>query len=217
MENNVNVQLVTDLVYSKLSNRPARWVLAVAGDSPYQKPEDLAGKRVATEIMGLTERYFKERNIPVKVEYSWGATEAKVVEGLTDAIVEVTETGTTIRAHGLRIIDEVLVTNTQFIANPAAWADSAKRAKIEQITMLLQGALRAESLVGLKMNAPVAGLDAILAAVPALNSPTIAHLQDKNWVSLEIVVGTDVVRDLIPALVKAGAEGIIEYPLNKVV
>ena len=217
MENNVNVQLVTDLVYSKLSNRPARWVLAVAGDSPYQKPEDLAGKRVATEIMGLTERYFKERNIPVKVEYSWGATEAKVVEGLADAIVEVTETGTTIRAHGLRIIDEVLVTNTQFIANPAAWADSAKRAKIEQITMLLQGALRAESLVGLKMNAPVAGLDAILAAVPALNSPTIAHLQDKNWVSLEIVVGTDVVRDLIPALVKAGAEGIIEYPLNKVV
>ena len=217
MENNVNVQLVTDLVYSKLSNRPARWVLAVAGDSPYQKPEDLAGKRVATEIMGLTERYFKERNIPVKVEYSWGATEAKVVEGLTDAIVEVTETGTTIRAHGLRIIDEVLVTNTQFIANPAAWADSAKRAKIEQITMLLQGALRAESLVGLKMNAPVAGLDAILAAVPALNSPTIAHLQDKNWVSLEIVVGTDVVRDLIPALVKAGAEGIIEYPLIQVV
>ena len=217
MENNVNVQLVTDLVYSKLSNRPARWVLAVAGDSPYQRPEDLAGKRVATEIMGLTERYFKERNIPVKVEYSWGATEAKVVEGLTDAIVEVTETGTTIRAHGLRIIDEVLVTNTQFIANPTAWAAPAKRAKIEQITMLLQGALRAESLVGLKMNAPVAGLDAILAAVPALNSPTIAHLQDKNWVSLEIVVGTDVVRDLIPALVKAGAEGIIEYPLNKVV
>ncbi len=217
MENNVSVQLVTDLVYSKLSNRPARWVLAVAGDSPYHKPEDLAGKRVATEIMGLTERYFKERNIPVKVEYSWGATEAKVVEGLTDAIVEVTETGTTIRAHGLRIIDEVLVTNTQFIAGPAAWADPAKRAKIEQITMLLQGALRAESLVGLKMNAPVAGLDAILAAVPALNSPTIAHLQDKNWVSLEIVVGTDVVRDLIPALVKAGAEGIIEYPLNKVV
>jgi ATP phosphoribosyltransferase len=217
MENNVDVRLVTDLVYSKLSNRPARWVLAVAGDSPYQKPEDLAGKRVATEIMGLTERYFKERNIPIKVEYSWGATEAKVVEGLTDAIVEVTETGTTIRAHGLRIIDEVLETNTQFIANPAAWADPAKRAKIEQITMLLQGALRAESLVGLKMNAPVAGLDAILAAVPALNSPTIAHLQDKNWVSLEIVVGTGVVRDLIPALIKAGAEGIIEYPLNKVV
>ena len=217
MENNVDVRLVTDLVYSKLSNRPARWVLAVAGDSPYQKPEDLAGKRVATEIMGLTERYFKERNIPIKVEYSWGATEAKVVEGLTDAIVEVTETGTTIRAHGLRIIDEVLETNTQFIANPAAWADPAKRAKIEQITMLLQGALRAESLVGLKMNAPVAGLDAILAAVPALNSPTIAHLLDKNWVSLEIVVGTGVVRDLIPALIKAGAEGIIEYPRNKVV
>ncbi len=217
MENNVDVQLVTDLVYSKLSNRPARWVLAVAGDSPFQKPEDLAGKRVATEIMGLTERWFKERNIPVKVEYSWGATEAKVVEGLADAIVEVTETGTTIRAHGLRVIADVLETNTQFIANPQAWADSGKRRKIEQITMLLQGALRAESLVGLKMNAPVAGLDAILAAVPALNSPTVAPLQDKNWVALEIVVGTGVVRDLIPALVKAGAEGIIEYPLNKVV
>ena len=217
MENNVNVQLVTDLVYSKLSNRPARWVLAVAGDSPYQKPEDLAGKRVATEIMGLTERYFKERNIPVKVEYSWGATEAKVVEGLADAIVEVTETGTTIRAHGLRIIADVLETNTQFIANKQAWADPDKRRKIEQITMLLQGALKAESLVGVKMNAPTANLDTILKLVPALNSPTIAHLQDNRWVSLEIVVGTDVVRDLIPALVKAGAEGIIEYPLNKVV
>ena len=139
------------------------------------------------------------------------------MEGLADAIVEVTETGTTIRAHGLRVIDEVLVTNTQLIANTLAWADPAKRRKIEQITMLLQGALRAEALVGLKMNAPVAGLDAILAAVPALNSPTVAHLQDKNWVSLEIVVSTDVVRDLIPALVQAGAEGIIEYPLNKVV
>ncbi len=216
-ENNVNVHLVTDLVYSKLSNRPARWVLAVAGDSPYRKPEDLAGKRVATEIMGLTTRWFAERGIPVKVEYSWGATEAKVVEGLADAIVEVTETGTTIRAHGLRVIAEVLVTNTQLIANPDAWADEGKRRKIEQITMLLQGALRAEALVGLKMNAPVAGLDKILAALPALTSPTVAPLQDTNWVALEVVVGTGVVRDLIPALAVAGAEGIIEYPLNKVV
>ena len=217
MENNADVHVVADLVYSKASNRPARWVLAVAGDSPYQKPEDLAGKRVATEIMGLTERYFKERNIPVKVEYSWGATEAKVVEGLADAIVEVTETGTTIRAHGLRVIAEVLETNTQFIANKQAWADPDKRRKIEQITMLLQGALRAESLVGLKMNAPTANLDTILKLVPALNSPTIAHLQDTRWVSLEIVVSTSTVRDLLPKLVEAGAEGIIEYPLNKVV
>ena len=217
LENEADVEVVADLIYSKMSNRPARWVLAVAGDSPYHKPEDLAGKRVATEILGLTKRYFADRGIPVTVAYSWGATEAKVVEGLADAIVEVTETGTTIRAHGLRIIDEVLVTNTQFIANKAAWADPWKRKKIEQITMLLQGALRAESLAGVKMNAPVDNLDTILTIVPALNSPTIAHLQDKRWVSLEIVIETKVVRDLLPQLVAAGAEGIIEYPLNKVI
>ena len=216
-ENQADVVVVADLVYSKASNRPARWVLAVAGDSPYHKPEDLAGKRIATEIMGLTERYFKSRDIPVRVQYSWGATEAKVVEGLADAIVEVTETGTTIRAHGLRIIDDVLVTNTQLIANKEAWANPIKRAKIEQITMLLQGALRAEGLVGLKMNAPTANLDEVLAILPSLNSPTVANQQDKRWVSLEIVVDTKVVRDLIPRLVAAGVEGIIEYPLNKVI
>jgi ATP phosphoribosyltransferase len=217
LENQVDVHVVADLVYSKSSNRPARWVLAVAGDSPYHKPGDLAGKRVATEILGLTRRYFADRNIPVQVSYSWGATEAKVVEGLADAIVEVTETGTTIRAHGLRVIDEVLKSNTQFIANRAAWETPWKRRKIEQITLLLQGALRAESLVGVKMNAPVSNLDAILQLVPALNSPTIANLQDKNWVSLEIVIDSGVVRDLLPKLVEAGAEGIIEYPLNKVI
>ena len=216
-ENKADVHVVTDLIYSKMSNRPARWVLAVAGDSPYTKPEDLAGKRVATEIMGLTKRYFEDRHIPVKVSYSWGATEAKVVEGLVDAIVEVTETGTTIRAHGLRVIDEVLVTNTQFIANKETWANPEKRRKIEQITMLLQGALRAEAMVGLKMNAPTANLDAILKLLPSLNSPTIANLQDSRWVSLEIVVDSGLVRDLIPSLVQAGVEGIIEYPLNKVI
>ena len=217
MESGADVRVVADLVYSKNSNRPASWVLAVAGDSPYYKPEDLAGKRIATEIMGLTKKYFADRNIPVKVSYSWGATEGKVVEGLADAIVEVTETGTTIRAHGLRIIDEVLVSNTQFIANKAAWDNPWKRAKIEQITLLLQGALKAESLVGLKMNAPAANLDAILALLPSLTSPTIANLHDKNWLALEIVIGTSVVRDLIPSLVAKGAEGIIEYPLNKVI
>ena len=216
-ENQADVVVVADLVYSKASNRPARWVLAVAGDSPYQKPEDLAGKRVATEIMGLTERYFADKNIPVRVQYSWGATEAKVVEGLADAIVEVTETGTTIRAHGLRVIDDVLVTNTQLIANKEAWANPVKRAKIEQITMLLQGALRAEGMVGLKMNAPSSNIDEVLAILPSLNSPTVANQQDKRWVSLEIVVDTKVVRDLIPRLVAAGVEGIIEYPLNKVI
>ena len=217
LESEAELVVVADLVYSKTSNRPARWVLAVAGDSPFQKPEDLAGKRVATEILGLTRRYFADKGIPVTVNYSWGATEAKVIEGLCDAIVEVTETGATIRANGLRILDEVLVTNTQFIANKSAWADPFKRRKIEQITMLLQGALRAESLVGVKMNAPTANLDAILSIVPSLNSPTIAHLQDSKWVSLEIVIDTSVVRDLLPRLVAAGAEGIIEYPLNKVI
>ena len=217
MENQADVIVVADLIYSKASNRPARWVLAVAGDSPYQKPEDLAGKRVATEIMGLTERYFTNKGIPIRVQYSWGATEAKVVEGLADAIVEVTETGTTIRAHGLRILDDVLVTNTQLIANKEAWENPVKRAKIEQITMLLQGALRAEAMVGLKMNAPSAKLEEVLAILPSLNSPTVAQQQDNRWVSLEIVVNTKVVRDLIPRLCAAGVEGIIEYPLNKVI
>lgn len=217
LESQEDVIVVADLVYSKASNRPARWVLAVDGDSPYQRPEDLAGKRIATEIMGLTGRYFAERNIPVRVQYSWGATEAKVVEGLADAIVEVTETGTTIRAHGLRVIDTVLVTNTQLITNKETWGNPVKRAKIEQITMLLQGALRAEGMVGLKMNAPTVNLDEVLAIVPSLNSPTVASQQDKRWVSLEIVVDTKVVRDLIPRLVAVGVEGIIEYPLNKVI
>jgi len=217
LENNSIVEVVADLVYSKSSNRPARWVLAVGGDSPYHKPEDLAGKRIATEIMGLTQEYFRSRNIPVKVEYSWGATEAKVVEGLVDAVVEVTETGTTIRAHGLRIIAEVLETNTQLISNPEAWKDPWKRSKIEQVAMLLQGALRAEAVVGLKMNAPTSNLDAILAILPAITSPTVASLQDNKWVSLEAVIGSSLVRDLIPSLVEAGAQGIIEYPLNKVI
>lgn len=217
LENQADVHLVSDLIYSKVSARPARWVLAVAGDSPYQKPEDLAGKRVATEITGLAQRYFAARDIPVKVEYSWGATEAKVVEGLADAIVEVTETETTIRAHGLRIIDEVLVTNTQLIANPAAWADPWKRKKIEQINLLLQGALRAESLVGLKMNVSTANLPGVIELLPSLNSPTVASLRDSDWHAVETVVSVRVVRDLIPRLVDAGAEGIIEYPLNKVI
>ena len=217
MENKSEVHVVTDLVYSKSSNRPAKWVLAVAGDSPYMKPEDLAGKRVATEIMGLAKSYFDDRNIPINIEYSWGATEAKVVEGLADAIVEVTETGTTIRAHGLRIIDVVLETNTQLIANVDAWKVPEKRAKMEQISLLLQGALRAESQVGLKMNAPVSNLDAILQILPAFTSPTVTGLHDKNWVALEVLVASNIVRDIIPSLTAAGARGIIEYPLNKVI
>ena len=211
------VRLVSDLIYSKVSNRPARWVLAVAGDSPYQKPEDLAGKRIFTELEGVTTNYFASRNIPVSINYSWGATEAKVVEGLADAIVEVTETQTTIKAHGLRVIDNVLQTNTVLIANAKAWANPVKRRKIEQIDLLLQGALRAESLVCLKMNAPANRLEAILDLLPALNSPTVASLRDSAWVSLETVVDVGLVRDLIPQLRELGAEGILEYSLNKVI
>ena len=211
------VRLVSDLVYSKVSNRPARWVLAVAGDSPYQSPKDLAGKRISTELKGVTTRYFEGLDIPVQINYSWGATEAKVVEGLADAIVEVTETETTIKAHGLRVIDEVLVTNTVLIASRDAMLDPFKRAKIDQINLLLQGALRAESLVCLKMNAPSSRLDDILNLLPALNSPTVASLRDPAWVSLETVVDSHLVRDLIPRLRKLGAEGILEYSLNKVI
>ena len=211
------VVVISDLIYSKVSNRKARWVLAVAGDSPFQKPEDLAGKRVSTELLGVSKRYFEEKGIPVQVNYSWGATEAKVVEGLADAIVEVTETETTIRAHGLRVIDEVMASNTVLIANRDAWNDPEKRRKIEQIDLLLQGALRAESFVCLKMNAPTASLEDILGLLPALNSPTVAALKDPAWVSLETVVDTHVVRDLIPQLRAMGAEGILEYSLNKVI
>ena len=217
LETEADVHVVSDLVYSKASNRPARWVLAVAGDSPYQKPEDLAGKHIATELQGVTRRFFEERGIQVKVSFSWGATEAKVVEGLADAIVEVTETGATIHAHGLRILCDVMVTNTVLIANKNAWQNPDKRRKIEQIDLLLQGALRAESLVCLKMNAPTARLDEILALLPALTSPTVASLRDAGWASVETVVNTSLVRDLIPRLRAAGAEGIIEFTLNKVV
>ncbi len=217
LESKTDVHIVSDLVYSKVSNRPARWVLAVAGDSPYQKPEDLAGKRVATELLGVSTRFFEERNIPVSINYSWGATEAKVVEGLADAIVEVTETETTIRAHGLRVIAEVLLTNTVLITNKKTWADPEKRRKIEQLDLLLQGALRAESLVCLKLNAPASSLNTILDLLPALNSPTVSPLRDSTWLSVETVVGTGLVRDLIPRLRAAGAEGILEYALSKVI
>ncbi|MBG0777975.1 MAG: ATP phosphoribosyltransferase [Desulfovibrionaceae bacterium] len=217
LENESDVVVVSDLVYSKVSNRPARWVLAVAGDAPYKRPEDLAGKKIATELSHFTEKYFADANIPVTVEFSWGATEAKVVEGLADAIVEVTETGTTIKAHGLRIIAELLVTNTQLIANKDAWNDPWKRKKIQQIDLLLQGALRAEKLVGLKMNVPQDKMDAVMQLLPSMTSPTVAHLYNTDWLSIEIVVEEGIVRDLIPQLTGIGAEAIIEYALNKVV
>lgn len=216
LENDSNVVKVCDLVYSKASAAPARWVLVVPADSPVEKPEDLAGKTIATELVHFTRRFFADRGVAVNVEFSWGATEAKVVEGLCDAIVEVTETGSTIRAHGLRIVDTLLVTNTQLIANPAAWDDPWKREKIEQVASLLQGALKADGMVGIKMNVPADRIDAVIHLLPSLQAPTVAHLYQSDWLSVETVVVETVVRELIPKLLRTGATGIIEYPLNKI-
>jgi ATP phosphoribosyltransferase len=215
-ENESDVHVVDDLIYSKVSSRPARWVLAVPYDSQIKSIDDLNGKKIATELVAFTQRYFETLNIAVNVEFSWGATEAKVVSGLADAIVEVTETGSTIKAHGLRIIHELMQTNTQLIANHTAWKDPAKRAKIEQVALLLQGALKGEKLVGLKMNVAENNVEAVVALLPSLNAPTVSHLYQSDWLAVESVVDTSVVRDLIPKLLQAGAEGIIEYPLNKV-
>jgi len=216
-ENESDVRVVEDLIYSKVSQRPARWVLAVPYDSDIKRLEDLAGKKIATELVNFTKKYFAERGIDVKVEFSWGATEAKAVSGLADAIVEVTETGSTIKAHGLEIIHELLRTNTQLIANHAVWANPEKREKIEQIALLLKGALQAEKMVGLKMNVPKKRLGQVVEILPSLNAPTVSPLYQSNWFAVETVVASSVVRDLIPELLKNGAEGIIEYPLNKVI
>jgi ATP phosphoribosyltransferase len=216
-ENNSDIYVVSDLVYSKISSRPARWVLAVPFDSPIKKIEDCDGKKIATEMTNFTRSYFKERKINVSVEFSWGATEAKAVSGLADAIVEVTETESTIRAHGLRVIHELMQTNTQLIANHEVWKDAQKREKIEQIALLLKGALHGEKMVGIKMNVPEDKMEDVIDMLPSLNAPTVAPLYHTKWFSVEIVVSSDVVRDLIPELLKHGAEGIIEYPLNKVI
>jgi ATP phosphoribosyltransferase len=216
-ENGSDIVVIQDLVYSKVSQKPARWVLAVMNNSPIQKVEDLQGKKIATELVNFTKDYFAERNIAVDVEFSWGATEAKVVEGLADAIVEVTETGSTIRAHGLRIVQDLMETNTQLIANKESWGNSWKREKIEQISLLLTGALRADGLVGLKMNVAKDKLDEIIALLPSLTAPTIAPLYQQEWISVETVISEFTVRELIPKLRKSGAEGIIEYSLNKVI
>jgi len=216
-ENRSNVIKVDDLVYSKVSQTPARWVLAVRADSDIKTLEDLKGKKIATELVRYTKRFFKEKNIDVEVEFSWGATEAKAVSGLADAIVEVTETGSTIKAHGLKIIYEFMQTNTQLIANPKSYEDPWKKAKIEQIRLLLKGALRAENMVGVKMNVSEKNLDTVINLLPSLNAPTVATLYKSDWMSVEVVVDAKKVRDLIPVLIDAGAQGIIEYPLNKVI
>lgn len=215
-EHESDVHVVSDLVYSKVSARPARWVIAVANDSPIKTLEDLAGKTISTELLKFTKRFFKDRNIDVNVKFSWGATEAKIVSGLADAIVEITETESTIRAHNLRVIHEVMETNTQLIANKAAWKIPEKREKIEQIALLLQAALVADKLVGIKMNVPETKIAKVVSLLPSLNAPTIASLYQSDWFAVETIIDTGLVRDLIPQLLKAGAEGIIEYPLNKV-
>jgi len=216
-ENESDVFVVDDLVYSKVSQNPARWVLAVPADSKIRKLQDLKGKKIATELVNFTKRYFKAKDIDVEVEFSWGATEAKVVSGLADAIVEVTETGSTIRAHGLKIIHELMVSCTQLIANRASYKDRWKKEKISQIILLLKGALRAERTVGLKMNVPEDRLEEVIRLLPSLRAPTVAGLYKTKWFSIETVVESRIVRELIPDLIKAGAEGIIEYPLNKVI
>jgi ATP phosphoribosyltransferase len=217
LEYDAKVEIVRELVYSKASLRPTRWVLVVAGDSPVQRPEDLQGARIATELVGYTKRWFAERGIDVQIEFSWGATEAKVAEGLVDAIVEVTETGSTLRAHGLRIVCDLFESVPQIIANPAAWSDPWKRTKIENVARLLEGALRAEGQVGLKMNVPPGKLQAVIGLLPSITAPTVAHLHGTDWLSVETVIAEATVRDLIPRLLGAGAVGIIEYPLNKIV
>jgi ATP phosphoribosyltransferase len=192
-------------------------VLAVPENSDVKSIEDCAGKTISTELVNFTTAYFKERNIPVKVEFSWGATEAKVVEGLVDAIVEVTETGSTIRAHGLKIIHTLLETNTKLIAHRPSMTDPWKRQKIMQIAMLLRGALNAENLVGIKMNVPKERVEDVVKIIPSLTAPTISQLYNSSWFSIESIISEDIVREIIPKLIERGADGIIEYPLNKVV
>ena len=216
LENESNVRVIDDLVYSKVSQNPARWVLAVDADSNYRVPEDLDGKRIATELVGVTKRFFAERNVRVDVEFSWGSTEAKVNEGVVDAIVDVTETGSTLKANGLKIIHNILTTNTQLIANHKAYEDPFKREKISQIHLMLQSALEARKMVGLKMNVPKDQLEVVVGLLPSLNAPTVSGLYKSDWFSVESVVSEEIVRSLIPKLLKAGATGIIEYSLNKV-
>ena len=217
LETGAKVEEVCDLVYSKSSDQPCRWVLVVAQDSPIQSIEDLQGKRVATELVNFTRSYLGERGIECEVEFSWGATEAKAVEGLVDAVVEITETGSTIRAHGLRIVCDLLHTHTRLIAHPDAMADPWKRRKIEHIALLLQASLAAHQKVALKMNAPRDRLDEILQLLPSLHAPTVSALSDELWVALETVVDRESVRSLIPALREHGAEGILEYQLRKII
>jgi ATP phosphoribosyltransferase len=216
VENNADVQEVCDLVYSRATNVQSRWVICVPEASAIQTVADLQGKRIATELVGYTRRWLAERGVDAQVEFSWGATEVKVPD-LADAIVDITETGSSIKANKLRIVETILTTNTKFIANKAAWADPRKRAKIEAIALLIQSALNATTLVGLKFNLPKSALADVTQKLPALRNPTIASLSNPDWIAVETIIDHKLVREIIPALKAAKAEGIVEYPLNKVV
>jgi len=215
-ENGSDVHEVGEFVFSKVSRQPARWVLAVPESSLIKSPKDLAGKRIATEVVRLTRKYLRKHGVKAEVEFSWGATEVKAPE-LVDAIVEITETGSSLRANNLRIVDTLLVSTPRLIANHAAWKNQWKRQKIETLALLLRGALEAEAKVGLKMNIAQKDLAKLLASLPALRNPTISSLSQSGWVAVETIIDEHIVRELLPRLKAAGAEGIIEYPLNKVV
>jgi ATP phosphoribosyltransferase len=216
LEQNARVKEVCPLLYARGGLRPVRWVVAVPNESPIRRLQDLQGKRVATELVQFTRRYLKEKGVEAQVEFSWGATEVKAPR-LADAIVELTETGSSLRANNLRVVETVLESTTVLIANRESWKEPWKRQKIETIAMLLQGALRAEEKVGLKMNVGRADLDRILRVLPAMQNPTISTLSEAGWFSLEVIVDEKTVRELIPVLKKEGASGIVEYPLNKVI
>jgi len=215
-ENGSDVHEVGEFIFSKVTRQPTRWVLAVPEHSPVKSVNDLEGKRIATEVVNLTKKYLRRHGVKAEVEFSWGATEVKAHE-LVDAIVEITETGSSLRANNLRIVDTLQVSTPRLIANHAAWKDPWKRRKIETLALLLKGALEAEAKVGLKMNITQANLPRLLRSLPALRNPTISTLSQPGWVAVETIIDEHIVRELIPQLKAAGAEGIIEYPLNKVV
>ena len=218
LESGADVVEIADLSISKASARPVRWVIAVPEESPIRTIQDLQGARIATELVKMTRRYLEAEGVEAEVEYSWGSTEAKVrVPGLVDAIVELTETGSSLRANRLRVIETLFESTTRFIANREAWEDPWKKEKARNIATLLIGAFEAEEKVGLKMNVRHTDLDAVVKHLPALNNPTISNLLDERWIAVEVIVDEKIVRDVIPALIKAGATGIIEYPLNKVI
>ncbi len=223
VENGVDLVQIESFIYSKVSLQPTRWVLCVPENSPVKRLEDLAGKRVATEMVAFTRRIFAERKVKVEVEFSWGVTEAKAADGLVDAVVEVTETGSSLRANGLRIVEELLTSTPVLVANPAAWDDPWKREKVRQIGVLMKGALDAESRVGIKMNVARENLEAVINLLPSITAPTISQLypspalKGKEWLAVETVISEHTVRELFPKLLEAGAVGIVEFALNKII